>query len=118
MPYLDRWGLTATKVSAGVFTVTDPVTGSSVTVQADQVLGTDALNAAAALFRAIQQLYPGMPSPWDLRYEYAIARWKLDAYQNLASAVSGQTRTALNEKRSVWITEESRLKALMGSDAV
>jgi hypothetical protein len=118
MPYSDRWGLTANKVTGGTYTVQHPDSPlSPVTVRVDQELASDPINAAGALFRAIQILFPGLPAPWANRYAYAVAQWKLAAYQNLISGASGSTRTQLTAKRNRWVTEESRLKTLMGSDA-
>jgi hypothetical protein len=118
MPYSDRWGITATKVTLGVYTVQHPDSPlSPVTVRVDQEFASDLINVAGALFRSIQILFPGLPSPWANRYAYAVCRWKLDAYQSLISGASGSTRTQLTTKRNRWVTEESRLKTLMGSDA-
>lgn len=117
MPYADRWSLVATKVSAGVFTVTRPDTGASVTLQPDHVLGTDALNGAAVLFRAIQHLYPDLPDLWANRYDYAVARWKISAYAAIATGQPKAIRDALTVKSNVWVAEEVRLKTLMGADA-
>lgn len=114
MPYSDRWGLTATKTGPGTFLLSR--NGQSVTITAFQIFGDDAIDAAAVLFRAIQALFPNDPT-WYLRYEYAVARWKLVAYQSLINAAPANQRAPIRAKRDVWVAEEARLKAIMGADA-
>ena len=108
--------MTAVKVTGGTFDVTAPGEGTA-RVRVDDDLGTDAINAQLCIARAIQAIFPMLPPPWDLRYAYAIAQWKLAAYQRRAQQASGATRNALNAKREVWVAEEARLKAIMGTDA-
>jgi hypothetical protein len=106
--------LTITKLGPGTFQVSR--SGQSVTITPDQVFGDDAIDAAAALLRAIQRLFPN-DQTWRLRYEYAVARWKLVGYQALINAAAANQRAPLRAKRDRWVTEEARLKALMGTDA-
>jgi hypothetical protein len=117
VPYSDRWGITATKVTGGTYTVIGPGGSPTATVPLQQVFPNELINVAGALMLAIQALYPFEGAPWINRYLYALARWKLDAYASLISGASGQTRTALTAKRNYWVAEEARLKAIMGSDA-
>ena len=117
MPYLDRWGITATKVTGGTYTVTGPGGAQTATVTVLQTFPTETINVAGALMLAIQALYPMFPAPWENRYKYAACRWKMDAYASLISGANGQTRTQLTNKRNWWVTEEARLKAIMGADA-
>lgn len=115
MPYLDRWGITVTRISAGVYDVT--LDGKTVTVHIDQQFGTETINLGAALFRAIQGLGLDSSEQWRNRRDYAFARWKLIAYQALFDAAPANQRAPLRAKRDKWVTEEQRLKALLGSDA-
>jgi hypothetical protein len=116
VPYSDRWGITATKVSAGVFDVRGP-DGRVVRVAVDQTFPDDLINAASALFLAIKALYPSLPDPWRLRYQYAFARWKLSAYGASIPGVPAQQRPKWQAKSDKWVAEEARLKAIMGTDA-
>ena len=116
MPYLDRWGITVTRVSAGVYEVTLGV--KTVTVNVNQLLGTEAINVAAALWNAIEYLTDGdFPDLWRLRYQYAMASWKIAAYNEIINGLPGNQRVPWRAKRDVWVAEEARLKLLMGADA-
>lgn len=115
MPYADRWQVVITKEADGIYTVSRG--GPSLTVAIDQIFPTETLNEAAALFRAIQRIFPNLQEPWASRYAYAVARWKLAAYQSLIDGSSGAVRTALRAKRDVWVAEELRIRTSLGSDA-
>lgn len=116
MAYLDRWGITVTRLSAGVYEAT--LDGKTVTVNVNQLLATEAINAAAALWNAIEYLTDGeMPDAWRLRYFYALCRWKIAAYDSIISGMPNRERAPWRVKRDVWVAEEVRLKALMGADA-
>lgn len=132
MPYADRWGITITKQSEGVYEVSRG--GKSMTVTLQQIFQNEAINEGAALFQAIESLArvaeEVLPSQWQVRHDYALSRWKMAAYADLITQVQAQITAAppaerpalrderdkLISKRDVWVAEEARLKSLAGAD--
>ena len=114
MPFADRWGLTITKTSAGVYDISRA--GETVTVHVHQAFPDEAINTVFALLRGIQQLEPNDPT-WQRRYEYAVARWKLLSYQALIDAAPANQRAPIRAKRDVWVSDEARLRTILGTDA-
>ena len=125
MSYLDRWGITITKISRGVYEAS--LDGKTVTLDLrERVTDDEEVDAADALWQLISSLlnpypddeaYVEPPEPWHTRRAYAHCRWKMLGYQRLINLAPGNQRAPIRAKRDVWVAEEARLKALMGSDA-
>jgi hypothetical protein len=116
MPYSDRWGISITKISPGVYQVSRGQ--QSGIVRIGQVFSDETANDAAALFQAIEQIESALPPLWAARRRYALSQWKVRAYQILIdNSAPGQTRTALRNKRDVWVSEELRMRNELGADA-
>lgn len=122
MPYADRYGITIVKVSDGIYDVSRNDRSGRVRIK--QIFSNEALNEAQVLFRAIEHFDPVMTEAQRARFEYAIARWKIGAYEELARAKQAEIEAArprdraplraerdeLIGKYDVWVAREVELR--------
>lgn len=105
MPYVDRYGITITKVSDGVYDVSRNDRSGRITI--DTIYQNETLNEAQILFRAIdrylrvRELRAGdqdpddyLPAEWLARYQYAYCRFKIAVYAELIAAKQAEIDAA------------------------
>lgn len=109
MPYADRYGITITKVSDGVYDVSRGDRSGRVSIR--HIYQTEALNEAQALFQAFHRLDRELTPDQQARFDYAVARFKVAAYEELGRQTNAAGRAALRPKYDAWVAREAELRA-------